>query len=338
MIRVQTSFSNGFGLRMPLIMAPMFLVSNEAMMQCAMDEGVMGVFPSLNFRKPGELSELLSRLNAYREAGAKPGNYGVNLIVQRTNRQLDSHLLACVEAKVPFYITSLGNPSEVIREAHAYGAQVYCDVTNLQHARKAVEAGADGVIAVTQGAGGHAGPDPMHILIPAMREAFPDLPVIAAGGIATGSGIVSALSLGASGVSMGTRFIASNEAGVSQAYKDAIVKAGIDDIMLTERLSGTPCAVIATPEARRLGERQNAFERFLNKNPWSKRTFKLLTQYRGLKRLEKAVLPGTYDAIWSAGQSVAFIHDVLPCREIIRRLMDESEQCMNDLNQRFSQD
>jgi nitronate monooxygenase len=259
----------------------------------------------------------------------------VNLIVQKTNRQLESHLAACVEARVPFYITSLGNPLEVIRTAHGYGAKVYCDVTNLAHARKALAAGADGLIAVTQGAGGHAGPEPLHILIPALRQEFPAVPLIAAGGIATGAGIVSALSLGADGVSMGTRFIASDEANVNQHYKEAIVDAGMNDIMLTERLSGTPCAVIATPEARKLGPHQNALERFLNKNAWSKRVFKMLTQYRGLQKLEKAVLPGRYEAIWSAGQSVAFIHDIAPCKQIISRLHEECEQCMNTLNSAF---
>src|SRR5690606_5151176 len=120
------------GIQHPVIMAPMFLVSNEAMVSAAIQSGIAGTFPSLNFRKEGELHALLERLNAVRDA--HPGGiYGVNLIVQKTNPLYKKHLDACVAAKVPFYITSLGNPREVIDAAHSYGAKVFCDITNLEH-------------------------------------------------------------------------------------------------------------------------------------------------------------------------------------------------------------
>jgi len=326
-----TSLTRMFDLRLPVIMAPMFLVSNEAMMQSAMDAGIMGTFPSLNYRKEGELAALLNRLNGYRSGNSSPGNYGVNLIVQKTNTLYPAHLEACVEARVPFYITSLGNPSEVIAKAHSYGARVFCDITNLAHAEKCAGLGCDGFIAVTQGAGGHAGPYPAQLLVPALKREYPDIPVVVAGGIANGAGLLSVLALGASGASIGTRFIASEEARVSEEYKQAIVDYGMEDIFMTERLSGTPCSVIGTPYARKIGEKQGRLEKWLSSNKTTRRYFKMLVQLRGWKRLEEAIRPGSYHTLWSAGQSTELIHDILPCIQLIERLEKELEESMHSL-------
>lgn len=206
------------------------------------------------------------------------------MIVQKTNPLYAEHLKICVEHKVPFYITSLGNPKEVIDAAHSYGGKVFCDVTNLEHAAKCASLHCDGFIAVTQGAGGHAGPYPASVLIPTLHKAFPNIPVVAAGGIANGAGILSCLSLGAAGASIGTRFIASTEAAVSDAYKNAIVDSGMEDIMMSDRLSGTPCAIISTPYAKKIGPKQNLFERWMSKNPRTKKYFKMLIQYKGMNK------------------------------------------------------
>ena len=331
---LETDFTKSLGIEFPVIMAPMFLVSNEAMVKAAIDGGIMGVFPTLNFRESSRLKEILQNLHAYKIG--KPGSYGVNIITERTNVFLDKHLSVCVEERVPFYITSLGNPKNVIEAAHAYGAKVYCDVTNLKHAEKAAKEGCDGFIAVGQGAGGHAGPHPLQVLIPLLRDRFPHTPVIGAGGIADGRGLVSLLALGASGASVGTRFIASEEASVNEAYKEAVRNAGIDDIVMTERLSGTPCSIIDTPFARKIGYKQTALERFLSKNSRTKRYFKALVQLRGMKRLEQSVKPGNYKNLWSAGKSCALIHDILPCSEIIHRLRRETEQVLEDLDKKYS--
>jgi nitronate monooxygenase len=309
----------------------MFLVSNEAMMTEAMRAGILGVFPSLNYRSGDELSRVINSLHQRRKEESLKGQFGVNLIVQQTNPLYKEHLRICINGRIPFYITSLGHPGEVIREAHAYGALVYCDVTNLKHAAKCAELGCDGFIAVTQGAGGHAGPYPLHVLVPALREQFPDMPVIAAGGIATGRGVFTALSAGAAGVSMGTRFIACTEATISEEYKNAVTHSGMESIMMTERLSGTPCAVIRTPYAEKLGEKQGFLERWLSNNPKTKKYFKMLVQYRGLKKLESAIKPGNYHNLWSAGQSVAFIDDVLPVAAIVDRLEKECEEAYQEL-------
>ncbi|RAI99722.1 nitronate monooxygenase [Chitinophaga skermanii] len=312
-------------------MAPMFLVSNEAMVKAAMDAGIAGTFPTLNYRNDGELTGILTTLNEYRATHHSPGNYGVNLIVQKTNPLYKKHLAACVAAKVPLYITSLGNPREVIDAAHSYGAKVLCDVTNLQHAEKAAKEGCDGFIAVCAGAGGHAGPYPMHVLVPALEKAFPGKLLVAAGGIATGQQFASAVLLGAKGVSIGTRFIATPEASVSDAYKQAIVSSGMEDIVLTERLSGTPCNIINTPTAQKIGYKQNWFEKLLSNSPRTKKYFKMLVQVRGMKKLEQAVKPGSYNHLWTAGQSVEMVHDILPVSEIVQQLLEEYKSSIAQL-------
>lgn len=302
----------------------------------AIANGVMGCFPTLNYRREGELAAILKNLFQLRNNNLQhKGSYGVNLIVQKTNPLYEKHLKVCVEEKVPFYITSLGNPKEVIDAARSYGAKVFCDVTNLTHAAKSATNGADGFIAVGQGAGGHAGPYPLSVLVPALRKEFPTIPVIAAGGIATGAGIVSALAVGAAGVSIGTRFIACTEAQVQQAYKDAVVNSGMEEIVLTEKLSGTPCNVINTSYAKSIGYKQSWFEKMLSNNATTKKYFKMLVQVRGMKKFEAAVKPGNYNNLWSAGQSVELINDIKPCKEIIDDLVREMEECRESLNSIF---
>ncbi len=320
----KTQLTELLNIDFPLIIAPMFLVSNKAMMEAGMKNGVAAAFPSLNYRKEGELEQLLDELNQFKK-NCPNGTYGINLIVQKTNPMYEKHLEICVAKKAPFYITSLGNPKTVIEKAHAYGGKVFCDVTNLEHAEKCASLGCDGFIAVGKDAGGHAGPRGLDLLIPELKKKFPKIPIIAAGGIANGKGIYDVIKLGACGASVGTRFIASTEATVSDEYKNAIVKAKAKDIVFTEKLSGTPCAIIRTEYSERLGYKQGWLEKLLSKNKRTKKWFKMLVQYRGLKKLEKAVQPGNYNNLWSAGKSVEFIDDILPCGEIIERMKKDFE-------------
>ena len=335
MMKLQTTLCEHAKIDFPMIMAPMFLVSNEAMIKAAIRNGIMGVFPSLNYRNEGELKIILSELKKYRSEGNHTGNYGVNLIVQQTNVLYKKHLAICLEEQVPFFITSLGNPKEVIEGAHAYGGKVYCDVTNMEHARKCAALGADGFIAVCSGAGGHAGPHPATVLIPLLRKEFPDIPVVLAGGIADGQGMLAAFSLGAAGVSVGTRFITCDEATVSKEYKQAIIEAGIDDIVMTERLSGTACSIINTDYVKRIGLKQNFLERWMNKNSTTKKWFKLITQLRGMKKLSESIQPGSYQNIWSAGQSSALITHTASCEQIITEFKNEMEQAYQKLHTLF---
>lgn len=333
---IKNKFSNDLNLELPIIMAPMFLVSNESMLLAAMDSGILGVFPSLNYRNEKELESVLKKLHD-KKIESERGNFGVNLIVQKTNVYFEKHLELCVKYKVPFYITSLGNPSRVIEEAHKYGAKVYCDVTNITHAKKCFELGCDGFIAVGQGAGGHAGDNPLQVLVPSLRTNFPNIPVIAAGGISDGAGILSALSLGAAGVSIGTRFIASKEAGVSEEYKEAVVNAKMDDIVMSEKISGTPCTIINTPYAKKIGYKQNWFEKFLSRNARTKKYFKMLTQYRGMNKLMKSIKPGSYETLWCAGKSVELIESISDIRTIISEFKIEIELAYNNLKKNFNE-
>ncbi|HYG51609.1 MAG TPA: nitronate monooxygenase [Flavobacteriales bacterium] len=333
-MKVKTALTELLHIDFPVIMAPMFLVSNKEMVKSAMKSGIAGVFPSLNFRNEGELENVLADLNNMR--GSCPGGtYGVNLIVQTTNPLYEKHLDACVRYKVPFYITSLGSPAIVIERAHAYGARVFCDVTNLEHAKKCADLGCDGFIAIGQGAGGHAGPYPLHLLVPSLRNHFPHIPIVAAGGIATGEGLLSVMALGASGASIGTRFIASTEATVSNEYKNAIVASGMQDIVMTEKLSGTPCTIINTPYAKKIGYKQNWVERMLAKGKRTKKWFKMLVQMRGMKRLEKAVKPGNYQNLWCAGQSVELIGKIEPCEKLISAIKSDFFEANSRLQQKF---
>lgn len=330
-MQLKNTVTQSLEIEFPIIMAPMFLVSNESMVTAAMDAGIMGCFPSLNYRNEGEFEKVLDNLNDYRAKTNSKGSYGINLIVQRTNPLYAKHLAAAVERKVPFYITSLGSPEETIKKAHTYGAKVYCDVTNLEHAQKCYDLGCDGFIAVGQGAGGHAGPYPQQLLVPTLKKHFPNTPVISAGGVANGAGISSMLALGAEGVSIGTLFIASTEGGVSQDYKQAMVDYGMEDIVMSDKISGTPCTVVNTPYAKKIGYKQNWLEKALSTNKRTKKYFKMLVQLRGMKRLESALQPATYKTLWVAGQSVEMIDAIRPCKEIVDRLKAETFETLEKL-------
>lgn len=329
---LQNEFTKLLKIELPIIMAPMFLVSNYKMVEQAMENGIAGCFPSLNFRNKGELENVIDKLKNIENP---KGNWGVNLIVQKSNPLYLKHLKICIEKETPFFITSLGNPKEVIEQAHSYGGKVLCDVTNLEHAEKVYDLGCDGFIAVTQGAGGHAGPHPMNILVPVLKKTFPDKVVVAAGGIADGQGILSALSLGAEGVSIGTRFINSTEAEVTDSYKKAIVDSSMDDIVMTTKLSGTPCSIINTPYAKSVGYNQNIFERFFSKNPSTKKYFKMLVQIRGMKKLEQSIAPNNYKTLWSAGKSSALINDIKPIKEIVEQFNSELAFHFEELASKF---
>ena len=299
-------------------MAPMFLVSNVNMVIEAMKSGIAGVIPSLNYLTGKELEQALEDLNDFKSSKENHGSYGVNLIVQSTNIRMEEDLRICVEKKVPFYITSLGNPEKVLEQARTYGAKVFSDVTNLKHAQRVYEIGVDGFVAVGSGAGGHAGPHPNQLLVPALKKHFPDKPIIAAGGIANGNGILSMLALGAVGVSLGTLFIASNEAGVSDEYKKAIVNSGMKDIIMTSRLSGAPVSIINTPFYRKLKE-QDEKAGDISKDSLTK----LERLEEGISMLKKSIQPGNYNNLWVAGHTVELIDEVRPVKEIVYRLKEE---------------
>lgn len=300
-----------------MIAGPMFLVSNELLVSEVSNSGGVGGAPSLNWRTPELFGQAVKKIKSLTH-----GPFAVNLIVNKVNSRVDSDLAVCVAEKVPLVITSLGNPRLVIEKVHAYGGKVFCDVTDLKYALKVQELGADGVIAVSAGAGGHAGPTSPLVLIPYLKTKL-KIPVVAAGGIVNGRQVLASLVLGADAVQIGTRFIASTEAGVSEEYKKAVASAEPSDIVLTRRISGTPASVIKTPFIEKEGLDLNPIEKILLKNETTKKYMKLLRAVIGQQALEKAAHQTTWKTVWSAGQGVGLIKDILPCREIMQRLVNE---------------
>lgn len=302
----------------PVIMAPMFLVSNANMVIAACNAGITGAIPALNYRTDTDLRKALQLLKAKCK-----GPVGINLIVNRSNFRFKEQLRTCCEFKVDYFITSLGNPAETIRQAHMNGIKVFCDVTNLEYALKVEGLGADAVIAVNNQAGGHAGTIPPEILIPELKEHL-KIPVISAGGVGDFSSLKNILDLGADGVSVGTIFIATDESPVSTEYKQAIVDYGEEDIVMTTKLSGTPCTVINTPYVQEIGTKQTTLESILNKNRRLKKWAKALTFIRGMKQLEKAAFSATYRTVWCAGPTVKYVHATKPVRAVIESLLSPS--------------
>lgn len=310
---------------LPIITAPMFLVSNEDMVVASSEAGGIGTFPALNYRPLEKYAEALKNI---RRRTSRP--VGVNIIVNKSNTRQNDDLRVALDHGVELFITSLGSPKKVIEEAHRNGAKVVCDVTNLEHAKKVQDMGADGVIAVGAGAGGHAGPISPLVLIPWLKTEL-KIPIIAAGGISHGSQIAACLALGASAVSIGTRFIASREAGVDGAYKEAIVKSSPEDIVMTTRVSGTPAAVINTEYVQKLGTDLSWALKILKDNPYTKKYAVPLIHLMGMKSLEKAAKGATWKSVWSAGQSVGLVDGILSCAEIYEKLMQEYAESLSAL-------
>lgn len=324
--KIKTPFTEMMGIDYPIIAAPMFLVSNADLVSQASEAGGIGTFPALNYRPLDKYTEALKDI---RQKTKKP--IGVNIIVNKSNARQNDDLKIALDNGVDMFITSLGSPKTVIAEAHKNGAKVFCDVTNLEHAMKVQDLGADGVIAVGAGAGGHAGPISPLVLIPWLKTRL-DIPIIAAGGISHGSMVAACLALGAAGVSVGTRFIASREAQVDQAYKDAIVSSTPEDIVMTTRVSGTPAAVINTPYVQKLGTDLPWAMKVLKDHKLTKKYMVPLIHLMGMKSLEKAAINPTWKTVWSAGQSVGLVEEILSVQEIYKKMISEYEESVKNLS------
>lgn len=297
-------------------MAPMFLVSNTKMVIEGMKHGIAGCIPALNYRTLEELQVAINELKAAKVDG---GSFGFNLIVNKSNVKYKEQLRMLCDAQVDFIVTSLGSPEETIKEAHKAGVKVLCDVTDLAYAKKVESLGADAIIAVNNQAGGHRGDIDPESLIKLLNENT-SIPVISAGGVSTKADVDKMLSYGAIGVSVGSPFIASIESGVSQEYKQACVDYGAKDIVMTERISGTPCTVINTPYVQKVGTKQPWIERILNKNKSLKKWVKMFRFYIGMKATEKAATEVTYKTVWVAGPSIENTKEILPIKKIIEKL------------------
>ena len=319
-VKNNTSLCDILNIKYPVIMAPMFLVSNADMLIEAINSGITGCVPALNYRTDDQFREAI---NSIRECAN--GAIGVNLIVNKSNIKFKQQIKTCIDLKVDYIITSLGSPEETIQACKPNGIKVFCDVVDVKYAKKVEELGCDAVIAVNKEAGGHCGPTPANILIPQLVEAC-TIPVISAGGVSNGTQMREMIELGACGISMGSPFIATTEAGVSDAYKQAIVNYGADDIVLSEKLSGSPCTVINTPYVQKVGTKRNFIESLLSKNKKLKKFIKMLTFYKGTKALQKAAFSTTYDTVWCAGPSIEGVKSIRPVKQVVAELIKEFEQ------------
>ncbi len=315
--KIETELTKMLGINYPIIMAPMFLVSNVEMTVAAIKAGITGAIPALNYRTDQEFRTALKEIRAKAK-----GPFGINLIVNKSNIKMDEQLKTCVEMEVDYIITSLGSPQKVIEACKPKGIKVFCDVVDVKYALKVQGLGADAVIAVNSEAGGHAGPMSYKELIPLLKEKC-NIPIISAGGVGRGKQMKEMLALGADGISMGSPFIATNEAGVSQEYKQAIVDYGAKDIVMTTKLSGTPCTVINTPYVQEIGTEQTWIESLLSKNKTLKKYVKMLTFYKGMKSLEKAAFGATYKTLWCAGPSIEYVKSIQPVEKIVKEFIED---------------
>lgn len=287
------------GIELPIIGAPMFLVSYPELVAAVSNAGGLGAFPSANYRTAEELK---AGLHEIREKTDKP--FGVNIILHKEhNPGRDEQIDVCIEEGVKVLILSMGTPRSVIPRLRDAGIKVICDVTNLRMARIVEKSGADALIAVTQGAGGHAGDISPLVLIPQL-VAETSLPVIAAGGISNGAQMAAALALGAGAVSVGTRLIATPESKASQEYKETLLEIGPEEIVYTPEVSGIP---------------GNFIKSALDK----------VHELKSMAADDHSVK--TWADLWSAGQGVAQVKEITPAAQIIEEMILEYEIARENL-------
>lgn len=301
----------------PIIMAPMFLVSNTKMVIEAMNNGIAGCIPALNFRKIDELKEALKTLKKHKP---KNGAFGFNLIVNKSNPKYKQQLAAICEIGCDFIITSLGNPKETILEAHKKGIKVFCDVTDVKFAQKVEFLGADAIIAVNNQAGGHRGNFDPKTLYNEINKVC-NIPIISAGGVGRKIDLDKMITTGYAGASIGSPFIASSESDVSLAYKKACISYGKSDIVMTNKISGTPCTVINTPYVEKIGTQLSTFESFLLKRKFLKKWIKMLRFILGSLKVTRAAKKATYKTIWVAGPSIEYSKNIESVKTIISRFI-----------------
>jgi nitronate monooxygenase len=297
-------------LRIPMVAAPMFLVSGDHLVIETCKAGVVGTFPALNQRTTDGFREWVKNIKkALSEfenlTGRKAAPFGVNLIAHKTNPRLQEDLKVCIEEKVPLIITSLGAVSELVKAVHDYGGLVFHDVTTLRHAQKAAAAGVDGLIAVCGGAGGHAGTMNPFALVGQIRAFFPKT-ILVAGAISRGDDILAALAMGGDLAYLGTRFIATEESSAQPEYKQMVLDVQAEDIVHTAAVSGIPASFMR-PSLEKAG-------------------LKDLNSHGEVHLGEKLNMGDEAKAwknIWSAGHGVSNISSVLKVSALVDQLEKE---------------
>ncbi|WP_274049878.1 NAD(P)H-dependent flavin oxidoreductase [Thalassomonas haliotis] len=307
-------------LSLPVICAPMFLVSGMELVLAACKQGIVGTFPALNERTSDHFASWLhtleQKLAKLRETQTYVAPYGINLVVHKSNPRWQADLEHCVHAKVPLVISSLGAAREVVDAVHSYGGLVYHDVASSYHAKKAIDAGVDGVIAVSQGAGGHAGTINPFALVGEIREFYQGT-LLLGGSLSRGDDILAAQAMGADLAYLGTRFINCRESNAEAAYQQMLVDAGAHDIIHTPAVSGVPANFM------RQSLEQAGFDMSTLSKPGE-------INY-GEKLIPENEEARAWKTVWSAGQGVSTIHDSPSMADLVLRLKNEYQSAKTRL-------
>ncbi len=309
-------------MRLPLVGAPMFIVSTPGLVLAQCKAGIVGSFPALNARPASQLDEWLAEITeelaGYRRThpGTPVAPFAVNQIVHASNDRLEHDVGLCVKYHVPIVITSLRPPAEVVAAVHGYGGIVFHDVINLRHAEKAAAQGVDGIIAVCAGAGGHAGVLSPFGLVKQIREIYQGT-IILSGAMSTGADVLAAQALGADLAYLGTRFIATREANASPAYQQMLIESRAEDIVYTSLFSGVAGNYLRGSVLNTGMDPDNlpeADKTKMNFGAGGNSEFK------------------AWKDIWSAGQSVSGIHDVASVAALVERLAGEYQAAREHLD------
>ena len=300
-------------LSLPVVAAPMFLISGPQLVIECCKNGIVGTFPALNQRTTDgfeswviEIKEALADFEV--KTGKKPAPFGVNLIVHQSNPRVEADLAICVKHKVPLIITSLGAVSQLVDAVHSYGGLVFHDIIKKRHAEKAAEAGVDGLILVSAGAGGHAGvTNPMSLV--AEVRSFYNKTILLSGCISNGRDVATALQMGADLAYMGTRFINVEESNADEGYRQMIIDSNASDIVYTAAVSGVN-ANFLRPSLEAMG---------ITEEMWGKtKKIDFGSELDAAKAEAKA-----WKTIWSAGQGVTSINDVLSVQHLVQQMKQE---------------
>ena len=314
-----TALTRDAGIEVPLLCGAMFPCSNPELVAAVSEAGGLGVVQPISLTYVHG-HEFRDGLRYIRRLTARP--IGMNALIEQSSRtyrrRMERWIEVALEEGVRFFVTSLGDPRWVVERVSAAGGVVYHDVTERRWAEKGLAGGVRGLVAVNDRAGGHAGARSAETLL---EELLPlGLPVVCAGGVGDEAGFARVLRMGYAGAQLGTRFIATPECRASEAYKRGIVQAMERDIVLTERLTGLPVAVIDTPSVRRLGTKTGPIARFLLRRRRTKRWLRTIYGLRSLWALKRGLLRDSPERdYWQAGKSVAGIDRIEPAAAIIRR-------------------
>ncbi|MBF0237377.1 MAG: nitronate monooxygenase [SAR324 cluster bacterium] len=322
----ENTFTRQAGIQYPIICGAMYPCSNPELVAAVSEAGGLGIIQPVSMVY-AHGHDFENGLKLIRELTSKP--VGMNIIVEKSVKAYEDRMKAwmdiALEQGIRFFVTALGNPAWVVEKAHARGGLVYHNVTERKWAKRALNEGVDGIICVNNRAGGHAGTHSPEKMISELNDL--GVPLICAGGIGDEQHFADALNLGYQGVQMGTAFIATVECNSHQDYKQAIVDATEEDIVLTDKISGVPCAIINTPSVQKMGVTAGPFSRILLKGRKTKHWMRTFYSVLSLWKFKQSTLKGKgYKDYFQAGKSVSGIHQIEPAGELIRRFAATMEE------------